>query len=77
MDNTEKEKQLDDALLAQFELDPHLKITTSLTMAIHRQLVTLSDSTGVAINDMDREFIVENLAKVTVTQAIRTKAGLV
>ncbi|MDB4512217.1 hypothetical protein N9060_02005 [Arenicella sp.] len=76
MDNTEKEKHLDNALLAQFDLDPHLKITTSLTMAIHRQLMTLSDNTGISINDMDREFILENLAKVTVTSSIRAKAGL-
>jgi len=76
MENSQHEKRLDEALLAQFELDPHLKITTSLTMAIHRQLMTLSNNTGVGINDMDREFILENLAKVTVTKAIRDKAGL-
>ena len=77
MDNIEKEKLFDEALLAQFEIDPHMKITISLTMAIHRQLMTLSDNTGVAINDMSREFILENLAKVTVTNSIRRQAGLI
>ena len=76
MQNNQKEKQLDEALLAQFELEPHLKITTSLTMAIHRQLMTLSNKTGVSINDMDREFILENLANVTITNEIRNKANL-
>ena len=71
MESNQKEKQLDEALLNQFELDPHLKITTSLTMAIHRQLMTLSDTTGVAINDMDREFILEKLANVKVTDSMR------
>lgn len=73
MESNQKEKMLDEALLAQFDLDPHLKITTSLTMAIHRQLMTLSVTTGIAINDMDREFILENLANVEVTDSIRKK----
>lgn len=73
MESNQKEKMLDEALLAQFDLDPHLKITTSLTMAIHRQLMTLSVTTGISINDMDREFILENLANVEVTDSIRKK----
>ncbi|MBX2846980.1 MAG: hypothetical protein KTR16_01570 [Acidiferrobacterales bacterium] len=73
MESNQKEKKLDEALLAEFDLDPHLKITTSLTMAIHRQLMTLSDTTGVSINDMDREFILEKLANVKVTDTIRNK----
>lgn len=76
MDNNKQEKALDEALISQFNLEPHLKITTSLTMAIHRQLMALSMNTGVAINNMDREFILENLAKVTITDDIRNKAKL-
>ena len=76
MESNQKEKKLDEALLAQFDLDPHLKITTSLTMAIHRQLMTLSATSGIAINDMDREFILENLANVEVTDSIRKKIYL-
>lgn len=71
-----KEVQLDEALLAQFKLEPHFRITISLTMAIHRQLLSLSEHTGVAVNDMDREFLLENLAKVTVTDSIRRAAAL-
>lgn len=71
-----KEKYRDEALLAQFDLDPHLKITTSLAIAIHRQLMTLSENTGVPINNMDREFLIENLAKVKITHEIRQKAAL-
>ena len=65
--NEQLEKLRDEALLSQFEIDKQIKITTSLTMVIQRQLKLLADKTGIAVEDMSREFIVENLANVKVT----------
>lgn len=66
--NEQLEKLQDEALLAQFQIDKQLKITISLTMVIQRQLALLAEKTGTAVEDMNREFILENLASVEVTQ---------
>ena len=66
--NEQLEKLHDEALLSQFKIDKQLKITLSLTMVIQRQLALLSKRTGTAIENMSREFILENLASVEVTQ---------
>ena len=66
--NEQLEKLHDEALLSQFKIDKQLKITLSLTMVIQRQLALLSKRTGTAIENMRREFILENLASVEVTQ---------
>lgn len=71
------EKLHDEALLAQFNIDKQLKITISLTMVIQRQLTLLAQKTGTAVEDMDREFILENLASVEVTPEATEKAALV
>lgn len=71
------EKLHDEALLAQFNIDKQLKITISLTMVIQRQLSLLAEKTGTAVEDMDREFILENLANVEVTEETAEAAATV
>jgi len=41
---------------------------------MHRQLLTLSKHTGIAIEEMDREFILQNVAKIEITDKARLKA---
>ena len=65
--NEEQEKALDNQLLDKLDIEPYTKLSTGLVLVVHRQLQTLSDKTGVAVKDMDREFIVENLCCVKVT----------
>jgi len=65
--NEEQEKALDNQLLDKLDIEPYTKLSTGLVLVVHRQLQTLSDKTGVAVKDMDREFIVENLCSVKVT----------
>lgn len=64
--NEQLEKLRDEALLSQFKIDKQIKITTSLTMVIQRQLVLLARKTQTPVEQMSREFIVENLANVKV-----------
>ncbi len=71
------EKLHDEALLAQFNIDKQLKITMSLTMVIQRQLSVLAKKTGTPVEEMDREFILANLAGVEVTPQISEKAAAV
>lgn len=71
------EKLHDEALLAQFSIDKQLKITISLTMVIQRQLTLLAEKTGTAVEDMDREFILANLASVEVTPEATENAAAV
>ncbi len=63
------EKLRDEALLAQFTIDKQLKITLSLTMVIQRQLMLLAKKTNTPIEEMTREFILENLGNVDVPQS--------
>ena len=70
----EKEEALiDQALMAELDIEPYKKMSTSLLLVMHRQLLTLSTHTGVAIEDMDRAFIIENLANVKVSDSVRKK----
>ena len=71
-----REAMLDEALLSELDIDPYKKVSTSLLLVMHRQLLTLSEHTKVEIQDMDRSFIIENLANVKVTEAAKKKAGL-
>lgn len=64
-----EEKLLDSLFLEQFDIDKKKKVTTGLVMAIHRQLMTLSESSGTPIHEMDRAFIIERLCNVQVSQA--------
>jgi len=76
--NEQLEKLHDEALLAQFTIDKQLKITMSLTMVIQRQLSVLAKKTGTAVEDMDREFILANLAGVEVTpEAVENASAVV
>ncbi len=61
------EKLYDEALLSQFNIDKQLKITVSLAMVIQRQLILLAKKTGTPVEDMSREFILEHLANVEVS----------
>jgi len=70
-----KEAMIDEAMMAELDMDPYKKVNTSLLLVMHRQLLTLSAHTGVAIEKMDREFIIENLAKVKITDRARQKAN--
>jgi len=65
--NEQLEKLHDEALLSQFKIDKQLKITISLTMVIQRQLALLAKKTGTPVEQMSREFILENLANVDVS----------
>jgi len=70
----EKEEALiDQALMAELDIEPYKKMSTSLLLVMHRQLLTLSSHTGVPIEEMSRAFIVENLANVKVSDSLREK----
>jgi len=69
-----KEAMIDEAMIAELEIDPYKKVSTSLLLVMHRQLITLSAHTSVAIEDMDRAFIIEHLANVKVTDRARAIA---
>ena len=70
-----KEAIIDEVMMAELDIDPYKKVNTSLLLVMHRQLLTLSAHTGVAIDKMDREFIIEHLAKVKVTEKARQKVS--
>lgn len=70
-----KERLIDKALLNQFDIDPYKKISIGLILVAHRQLQTLSKQTEVSIDDMDREFLVEQLCKAENTESERAKAN--
>lgn len=72
MDET-KEKHIDKILLDEIEIDKYLKVSTSLLFVMHRQLVTLAKHTGTAVESMTREFILEHIANVTISDADRKK----
>jgi len=71
-----KEKSLDNALLDQFDIDKYTKLSTGLVMVVQRQLLALAASTGTPMELMDREFLIEQLCKVEVTDAIRDRLKL-
>ncbi len=71
------EKLHDEALLAQFQLDKQLKITMALTMVIQRQLSVLAKKTNTPVEEMDRNFILTNLAGVEVTSKDTENAATV
>ena len=68
------ERMKDSALLEQFDIDPHLRISTGLAMVIQRQLVALASQTGVQVEKMNREFLVEQLCKVNISSAEQANA---
>ena len=70
-----KERLIDKALLNQFDIDPYKKISIGLILVAHRQLQTLSKQTEVSIDDMDREFLAEQLCKAEDTESERAKAN--
>ena len=49
-------------------------MNASLLLVMHRQLLTLAKHSGVAIEEMDREFILENVARIELTDESRIKA---
>jgi len=71
-----KEKSLDNALLDQFDIDKYTKLSTGLVMVVQRQLLALAASTGTPMELMDREFLIEQLCKVEVTDVIRDRLKL-
>lgn len=70
-----KEAMIDEAMMAELDIDPYKKVSTSLLLVMHRQLVTLSAHTGIAIDEMDRAFIIEHLTNVKVTGRARAAAN--
>ena len=70
-----KERLVDKALLNQYDIDPYKKISIGLILVAHRQLQTLSKQTEVSIDDMDREFLAEQLCKADDVDSERTKNG--
>lgn len=68
-----REAMIDEAMMAELDIDRYKKVSTSLLLVMHRQLLTLSSHTGVPIEKMDREFIIENLTNVKVTDDARSK----
>jgi hypothetical protein len=70
-----KERLRDKALLNQFDIDPYKKISVGLILVAHRQLQTLSRQTEVSIDDMDREFLAEQLCKTEDAESERTKTS--
>ncbi|MGK0437590.1 MAG: hypothetical protein ACJATK_000531 [Paracoccaceae bacterium] len=70
-----KERLIDKALLNQFDIDPYKKISVGLILVAHRQLQTLSRQTEVSIDDMDREFLAEQLCKTEDAESERTKTS--
>jgi len=73
MSETE-EKRLDNALLEQFDIDPYLKLSVGVSLVVHRQLLLLSQEKGKSVSEMDREFLIEELCKVKVTESERELA---
>ena len=69
-----EEKLLDTALMEQLQVDPYLKLSTGIALVVHRQLLLLSKEMRIPIESMDREFLVENLCKVKVTEIARRNA---
>jgi len=74
MTDEKTEAIIDKAVLSALEIDPYKKMNASLLLVMHRQLLTLSKHTGIAIEDMDREFILQNVAKIEITDKARLKA---
>ena len=74
MTDEKTEAIIDKAVLSTLEIDPYKKMNASLLLVMHRQLLTLSKHTGIAIEDMDREFILQNVAKIEITDKARLKA---
>ena len=70
-----KERLIDKALLDQFDIDPYKKISIGLVLVAHRQLQTLSMQTEMTIDSMDREFLIEQLCDVEITDTERGKLG--
>jgi hypothetical protein len=68
-----KERLIDKALLEQFDIDPYKKISIGLVLVAHRQLQTLSIQTETSIDNMDREFLIEQLCDVEITDKERAK----
>jgi len=66
-----KEKLIDKILLDKIEIDQYLKVSTSLLFVMHRQLVTLAKHTGTPVEKMTREFILEHIANVKVSDSER------
>jgi len=66
-----KEKLIDKTLLDKIEIDQYLKVSTSLLFVMHRQLVTLAKHTGTPVEKMTREFILEHIANVKVSDSER------
>ena len=69
-----REARIDEAMMSSLDIDPYKKVNTALLLVMHRQLLTLSAHTGVAVEKMTREFIIENLSNVKVTDEAREKA---
>jgi len=74
MSETE-EKLLDSALLEQFDIDPYLKLSVGVSLVVHRQLLLLSQEKGRLVSEMNREFLIEELCKVKVTESVRKEAA--
>jgi hypothetical protein len=72
--NEAEEKLLDTALMEQLQVDPYLKLSTGIALVVHRQLLLLCKEMRVPVESMDREFLVENLCKVKVTESARRNA---
>ena len=68
------ELMIDEALMAQLDIEPYKKMSTSLLLVIHRQLLTLAQHTGTPVEKMNREFIIENLANVKISNQARERA---
>jgi len=68
------EAMIDKTVLSALDIDPYKKMNASLLLVMHRQLLTLSKHAGIAIEDMDREFILQNVAKIEITDKARLKA---
>ena len=70
-----KERLVDKALLNQYDIDPYKKISIGLILVAHRQLQTLAKRTEVSIDDMDREFLAEQLCNADDAESERAKTG--
>ncbi len=65
--NEEQEKALDKEILEGANIDPYAKLSAGLVLVIHRQLLTLSKKTNVAIEDMDRKFLIAHLSNIKIS----------
>ena len=65
--NEEQEKALDKEILEVANIDPYAKLSAGLVLVIHRQLLTLSKKTNVAIEDMDRKFLIAHLSNIKIS----------